>query len=171
MPGFNHSSIIQQIGQAIQPLALLFLRLYVASVFLRSGVQKLDNWDSTLFLFEYEYAVPLLPPNIAAILGTAAEIILPLLLIAGLLTRWAALGLFVFNIVAVASYAALSKGAWGLTTAFDLIPTGIVFPTKGYEDHVVWGMMLLTLFACGAGKISIDALLALRQPPVNPSYY
>lgn len=167
----SRHSLIKQIGQAMQPIALLLLRLYVASMFLRSGMQKITHWDSTLFLFQHEYSVPLLPPYVAAILGTSAEIVLPLLLISGLLTRWAALALFVFNIVAVTSYAALSKGAWGLTTAFDLIPTGIVFPTKGYEDHVVWGIMIFTLFACGAGKISIDSLLALRSPKINRGYY
>lgn len=166
---YQHS-LIDPVGRAFQPIALLLLRLYVASIFLRSGIQKLDNWDSTLFLFEYQYSVPLLPPNIAAILGTTAEIGLPLLLIFGLLTRWAALALFIFNLVAVTSYAALSKGAWGLTMAFDIIPTGITFPTVGYESHVIWGMMILVLLAFGAGKISIDALLRLRQPQVG-NYY
>lgn len=164
------NSLIQPAGQAIQPIALLILRIYVASIFLRAGVQKLLNWDSTLMLFEYEYSVPLLSPNIAAILGTAAETILPLLLLFGLMTRWATLSLFIFNIVAVVSYSALSKGEWGLVTALDIIPIGIVFPTKGYEDHVVWGIMILTIFAFGAGKISLDALFRLRHP-TTPNFY
>lgn len=152
----------EKIGQPLHSVILLVLRLYIASVFLRSGVQKLSNWDSTVFLFEYEYSVPLLSPTLAAVMGTAAEIILPLLLIVGLFTRWTAIALFVFNIVAVASYAALSKGEWGLTTVFGFLPTGIVFPTKGFEDHVVWGLMMLVIIAYGAGKISVDALLSKK---------
>lgn len=146
----------ENIGNRFQSLALLLLRLYVASVFLKSGVQKLSNWESTLYLFEYEYSVPLLSPKLAAILGTAAETVLPALLIIGLFTRFTAFGLFVFNIVAVASYSVLSKGEWAITTAFGFLPTGIGFPTKGFEDHVVWGLMLLVIIAFGAGRISLD---------------
>ncbi len=156
------SGLGESLGHRFQSLALLLLRLYVASVFLKSGVQKLSNWESTLFLFEYEYSVPLLPPNIAAILGTGAEIVLPALLILGLFTRLTALGLFVFNIVAVLSYAALRAGDWSLITAFGFLPTGIGFPTKGFEDHVVWGVMLLAIFAFGAGRASLDHWLQSR---------
>lgn len=140
----------------LQPLILLLLRLYIAGVFLKSGVQKLSHWDSTLFLFEYEYHVPLLSAKWAAILGTAAELLLPLLLLFGLLTRYTALALFVFNIIAVLSYPALSKGNFGVVTAFDWLPIALSFPTKGFEDHVVWGVILLVIITFGAGKISID---------------
>lgn len=143
----------------LQPLILLLLRLYVAGIFLKSGIQKITNWDSTLFLFEYEYYVPLLSVKWAAILGTSAEIILPLLLIFGLLTRYTALALLIFNAFAVWSYPTLSKGEWGLVTAFDWLPVGMTFPTKGFEDHVVWGLMLLVIITFGAGKVSLDTLL------------
>lgn len=156
---YSLNTLADKAGSHFQSLVLLLLRLYVASVFLKSGVQKLSNWDSTLYLFEYEYSVPLLPANIAAIMGTAAEIILPILLIFGLLTRLTALATFVFNIIAVASYSALSAGEWSITTAFGFLPTGIGFPTKGFEDHVVWGMILLAIFAFGAGRSSLDNLL------------
>ncbi len=126
----------------LQSLILLLLRLYIAGVFLKSGVQKITNWDSTLFLFEYEYHVPLLSAKSAAMLGTATELILPLLLLFGLLTRYTALTLFVFNAIAVYSYPALWKGSLSLLTAFGWLPTGLTFPTKGFEDHVVWGMIL-----------------------------
>lgn len=156
------SQASDSLSSRFQSLALLLLRLYVAGVFLKSGVQKLNHWESTLFLFQYEYNVPLLPPNIAAMLGTGAELLLPVLLIIGLLSRWAALGLFVFNIVAVVSYSALSVGKWSLITAFGFLPVGIGFPTKGFEDHVVWGVMLLVVFAFGAGRIGVDHWLAGR---------
>lgn len=157
----------------LQPLVLLLLRLYIASIFLKSGVQKISNWDSTLFLFEYEYHVPLLSAEWAAILGTGTELLLPVLLILGLLTRYTALTLFVFNAVAVLSYPTLWKGEFGLVTAFDWLPMGLSFPTKGFEDHVVWGLILLAIVVFGAGKISVDRFLQKKlklnfsQPRIN----
>lgn len=126
----------------IAPLFDLALRLYVAWVFFRSGLVKIQSWDTTLYLFENEYAVPFLPPEIAAYLGTAAELTLPLFLALGLGTRFAALALFAFNAVAVLSYPELS-------------PAGI-------KDHMLWGaLMLVTLFH-GPGRLSLDAWLCRR---------
>ena len=59
-------------------------------------------------LFEYEYSVPFLSPAMAAYLGTGAELILPVLLLLGLGGRFAAIALFIFNIVAVISYPTLN---------------------------------------------------------------
>ncbi|MDZ7921393.1 DoxX family membrane protein [Rhodoferax sp.] len=56
---------------ALQPLAALLARLYVAQVFFLSGLTKLRDWDITLALFADEYHVPLLSPAVAAALGTA----------------------------------------------------------------------------------------------------
>ena len=120
-------------------VSLLF-RLWVAKVFFAAGLTKIGNWDATLFLFRNEYEVPLLPPDIAAYLGTANELALPVFLTLGLLTRPAALALFVFNIIAVASYPALWE--------------------TGYQDHVYWGLMILVPLFYGPGRISIDHLLA-----------
>ncbi|PID66130.1 MAG: hypothetical protein CR975_04570 [Gammaproteobacteria bacterium] len=147
----------------LQSLILLLLRLYIASIFLKSGIQKMTNWDGTLFLFEYEYHVPLLSIKLAAILATAAELILPVLLLLGLLTRCTALALFVFNAVAVLSYPTLWKGGWGLVMAFDRLPVGITFPTQGFEDHAVWAMMLLVVLCFGAGKIASDTLFLAKM--------
>src|SRR5207253_6841177 len=107
----------------LQPLFALALRVYIFRVFFLSGLTKIRSWDSTLALFANEYHVPLLPPDIAAVLGTAAELGLPLLLLAGLGTRFTALALFVFNIVAVVSYPDLT--------------------VDGIKDHVLWGALLL----------------------------
>jgi putative oxidoreductase len=123
----------------LQPLLALAMRLYVASVFLRSGMIKVQSWTSTLALFENEYHVPLLSPTLAAYLGTAAELGLPILLILGLGTRLATLALFAFNIVAVISYPDLSDA--------------------GLKDHMLWGALLLVLFVYGPGKIALDRLL------------
>ena len=75
-----------------QPLFALAIRLYVARVFLLSGLTKIQDWNITLALFENEYRVPLLSPAMAATFGTAAELVLPALLAVGLGTRFAALG-------------------------------------------------------------------------------
>ena len=65
----------------LQPLLLLGLRLWVSWQFLKSGWLKLGDWDSTLFLFQEEYRVPLLSPELAAVAGTFGELFFPLLLI------------------------------------------------------------------------------------------
>jgi putative oxidoreductase len=101
----------------LQPLFALAIRIYVAQVFFRSGLIKLSNWQSTLALFANEYHVPVLPPNLAAILGTTAEVGLPVLLGLGLGTRFAAIALFVFNIVAAASYPDLSPPGSRITSS------------------------------------------------------
>ncbi len=81
--------------EALQPLALLAARLYLAQVFFLAGLSKLRDWDITLALFADEYQVPLLPSELAAWLGTGGELVLPVLLALGLFGRFAALGLFI----------------------------------------------------------------------------
>jgi putative oxidoreductase len=121
------------------PVFDLAIRLYVAQVFFSSGLSKIQSWDSTLALFANEYAVPWLPPDVAAYLGTAAELCLPPLLALGLAGRLAALALFVFNILAVTSYPDISDA--------------------GIKDHILWGALLAVIFFHGPGKLSIDHLL------------
>lgn len=127
------------------PLVDLAVRLVIAAVFFNSGLTKIANWDSTLYLFENEYAVPFLPPELAAWLGTAAELGLPVLLVLGLGTRFAALALFVFNIVAVISYPDLGE--------------------VGLKDHQYWGLFLLVTLFHGPGRLSLDHLIHRRFLP------
>jgi len=134
---------VTAIVDTLQPLFALSIRLYLGRVFIASGLIKLMNWDSTLALFAYEYHVPLLPPALAAILGTAAEVLLPVFLVAGLGTRFVAFALFAFNIVAATSYP-------------DLSPAGL-------KDHILWGTLMIVLFVYGPGKFSIDRWLTLRS--------
>jgi putative oxidoreductase len=126
----------------LQPVIALGFRLYVARVFFASGIVKLGNWDGTLALFASEFHVPVLSPHLAAVLGTAAELSLPLLLVLGLGTRFAALALFAFNVVAVISYPDLSDA--------------------GLKDHVLWGTMLAVTVLYGPGRFAVDAILARR---------
>lgn len=128
--------------QAASPLADLALRLYVANVFWVSGLAKVQSWETTLQLFEYEYRVPLLPPALAAYAGAFTELFFPVLLALGLGGRLAAAVLFVFNIIAVISYPDLNAA--------------------GLAQHKVWGLMLLVLVLHGPGALSCDRLLRNR---------
>jgi putative oxidoreductase len=123
-------------------LMSLALRLYLGWVFFKSGLTKIADWDSTVQLFTDEYQTPLLSPEVAAVLGTAGELTLPLLLFVGLLSRPAALGLFMVNLMAVISYPQLWK--------FDC-PAAI-------NDHKYWGVLLLVLVVFGPGRCALDAL-------------
>lgn len=138
----TYDSLIGKAQCVFIPVLLLFCRLWVAYVFFNSGLTKIATWDSTLYLFEYEYQVPLLPWQLAAYMGTAAELILPVVVGLGLLTRPMAAILFVFNIIAVVSYPLLWE--------------------RGFYDHQLWGLMILIVIVWGAGPFSIDKLLKER---------
>lgn len=135
------------LGWLASPL-LFVTRVYVAWQFLKSGWLKAMDWETTRFLFEEEYRVPLVPPVLAALGGTVGELVFPVLLILGLGTRYAAAGLFAVNIVAVVSYAHVLLG-------------------EGFEaalgQHYLWGYMLLLVLVFGPGRIALDALLPARR--------
>ena len=131
----------RRIGLAT-PVVDLMIRLYVAKVFFMAGLTKIGSWDTTIALFENEYAVPLLPPELAAWMATAAELTLPVLLVLGLASRPAVLALFVLNVVAVISYPDISDA--------------------GIKDHVVWGLLMLVTFFHGPGALSGDHVLRKR---------
>jgi len=126
----------------ITPLIELTLKLWVANAFFKSGLTKIQSFETTIMLFEYEYSVPLLSPVIAAYMGTAAELILPVLLIIGLAGRYTALALFVFNLVAAMSYP-------------DISPMGL-------SQHYLWGMALLMFSLYGPGKWSLDHFICTK---------
>ncbi len=134
--------VINQIDHWLTPLFDLAIRLYVGWQFLKSGWLKVSDWESTIALFENEYHVPLLSPQVAAIMGCGGELLLPLLLGLGLAGRFAAAGLFVVNAMAVIAYPELS----------DL----------GYADHVLWGCLLLVTVFHGPGRLSLDHRLKSR---------
>jgi len=123
----------------------LAIRLYVAQVFFRSGLLKIGNWEGTLYLFENEYKVPLLPPGAAAWLGTFAELFFPVFLAVGLATRAAAAALFVFNIVAVVSF-------WHVLGQNQ----------AALNSHLYWGVLLAVTLFHGPGKLSLDHWICNR---------
>lgn len=121
---------------ALQPVASVLARLYVAEVFFSSGLTKLHDWDTTLALFSDEYHVPFLSPNLAAVLGTGGELVLPVLLVLGLGGRFAALGLCVVNVVAVLSLHEIAPAA--------------------LQQHITWGVLLAGLAVYGSGAWTVD---------------
>ncbi len=132
---------------AISPLFDLAVRLWVAWAFFKSGLVKIQSWDSTLILFEYEYDVPLLSPQLAAWTGTAAELGLPVLVALGIASRFSALALFLFNAVAVYAYSSFLFSGEG---------------AAGLQQHILWGSLLLITVFHGPGKLSVDHLLCKR---------
>ena len=123
----------------LQDVFLIFLRLWIAKVFFLSGLTKVQSWETTLSLFEYEYSVPVIPFELAAYLSTAAELAIPVFLVFGLLTRLNAVALFILNIVAAISYPDISPA--------------------GEKDHLIWGLMMMTLFLYGPGRLAADWLI------------
>jgi putative oxidoreductase len=121
----------------------LATRIAIGAIFLFSGRTKVDGLltvnENAITLFREEYRLPLLPPDLAAHLATYAEHLFPLLLIAGLLTRFSALALL------------------GMTAVIQIF----VYP-DAWPTHLSWAALLLYLIGRGAGRWSLDQLLRLR---------
>lgn len=136
--GHSLWSLVTHALDSARPLAALAARIYLAQVFFLSGLTKIRDWETTILLFTEEYKVPLLSPQLAAISGTAGELVLPVLLLLGLAGRFAALGLSVVNVVAVISLGEIAPAA--------------------LQQHITWGVLLAALAVYGVGKWSVDAL-------------
>ncbi|WP_236942718.1 DoxX family protein [Ewingella americana] len=121
---------------------LLVARVSIAAVFFLSGRTKVTGFmtlkPSTYELFKTEYALPLIPYDIAAHLATFAEHTFPVLLVLGLLSRFAASGLLFMT----------------------LIIEIFVYP-DAWPTHLIWGGLLLMVISRGAGKWSLDRVLGL----------
>ncbi|XKE44719.1 DoxX family protein [Halomonas organivorans] len=137
---FYYHRLVPGLDRVPFDLVALLMRVVLGSVFFLSALTKVEGFSisaSTFFLFEHEYALPLLPPVLAAYLATIAEFSLSLLLWAGLATRLAATGLLVMTLV---------------------IQT-FVYP-DAWVTHGLWAASLLTLVLRGPGAVSLDRLLA-----------
>ncbi|MCF8494137.1 MAG: DoxX family protein [Rickettsiaceae bacterium] len=115
-------------------LLILFIRIWMARIFWYSGLTKISSWQTTLYLFQYEYKVPIIPIEIAASLAMVTELTMPFFLVIGFLTRFAAIPLICM--VAVIQF-----------TYLDLI------------EHLYWAILLATIVFYGPGRYSIDSLL------------
>jgi putative oxidoreductase len=125
-------------------------RLFVATVFLLSGRTKVEGLlsvkDSTYFLFEYEYALPVIPPEVAAHMATYAEHLFPVLLILGLASRLSAAALL------------------GMTAVIQLF----VYP-EAWMTHLGWAAALGFILFRGPGALSLDALIRRRFMAAAPA--
>lgn len=125
-------------------LLLLVARLGIASIFFISGRGKvtglLEITDSTYSLFEDEYHVPLLSPEVAAHVTTYAEHLFPVLLVLGLFTRLSALALLCMTLVIEI----------------------FVYP-DAWPTHLSWAAILLPLIARGGGAVSLDRVFFGRR--------
>jgi putative oxidoreductase len=109
-------------------------------VFFLSGLVKIGDWDATIFLFQTEYRLPLLPPQLAATISAACELGMPVLLVLGLFSRLAALPLI------------------GMTLVIHFV-LGAANPVYRSLDHVYWLFLLAAIVVQGAGRLSLDALI------------
>lgn len=134
-----------------ESLMLLFMRVVLAGIFWRSGQTKIaeGTWftisDSAYALFETEYSGVPLPSHFAAVMATVSEHLFPILLVFGLLTRFAALGLL------------------GMTLVIQIF----VYPDAWWTEHSLWIAMQLALIVRGAGLFSLDALLGRVCRPAS----
>ena len=117
-------------------LLALVARVATFVVVWRSGQVKLDDWSATLGLFQDEYRLPLLPPQLAAYLAAGLELGGSVLVLLGLGTRIVALAFL------------------GMVATIQLL----VYP-QAWPTHVQWLAFLLFLVARGPGRLSLDAAL------------
>lgn len=118
-------------------LLVLVARAATFSVFFRSGLVKIADWSATLALFQQEYNVPVLPPQVAAVMSASMELGLSSLILVGLFSRLSVLGLL------------------GMVTVIQLF----VEP-MGWPDHIQWLAFMIFILFRGPGVFSLDYLLA-----------
>jgi putative oxidoreductase len=119
------------------------VRLWIGLVFFRSGLEKAKDWDATVFLFQEEYQLPILPPEVAAALGMSCELVMPIFLFLGLAARLATLPLIVMTFV----------------IQFVL---GASMPAYDSVEHFYWLFLLFSILLRGPGVLSLDHVIAKR---------
>ena len=135
---------------AQRSLTQFVLRFALAVPFWRSGVNKWDGFlqlnDVAILLFSSEFQLhlpggpyPYPAPALMAFAAGSAEILLPILLVLGLATRFAALGLLAMTII-----------------------VQLTVP-DGWPLHVTWAAMALGIMAWGPGRASLDHLIKERM--------
>ena len=127
----------------LAPLVLLAIRLWMADIFFRSGLLKIQNLSGAVFLFTEIHPVPFVAPWLAAYLVTTIELICPTLLALGLAARLAALPML----------------AMALVIQFVI---GAADPAFHLTEHYYWMFLLLVIVTKGPGRLSLDCLLARR---------
>lgn len=126
-------------------LIQLAMRISIGFVFFNSGLLKARSFEFAVKLFEAEYRLPLLPPELAARLAMSVEIVVPIFLFVGLATRLATLPLL------------------GMVAIIEIL----VYP-QAWVEHLLWASVLVVLLTRGGGAFSLDHIieraLARRDP-------
>ncbi len=120
--------------QVLFPFLVFVMRVWMGRVFWYSGLTKISNWNSTVYLFKYEYNTPIFSPEAAAFLVTTFELACPWLLVLGFATRYAVLPLLSMTAV-------------------------IQFTYLDSQEHFYWAILLGTILLYGPGRFSIDRLV------------
>lgn len=137
MIGKIYFALVKFANKYLFSALLFFMRFWMAKIFWYAGLTKISSWQSTVYLFKYEYAVPIIPAELAAAMATATELTAPIFLVLGLMTRFAAFPMLCM--VAVIQF-----------TYLDLI------------DHLYWAILLCTIIFHGAGRYSLDYLICYK---------
>lgn len=130
-------------GPLPEALTLLLVRIALGHVFWASGRTKVEGLtitDTTYLLFAEEFALPVIPSELAAQITTVAEHVFPVLLLVGLATR-------------------ISAAALAIMT---LVIQFFVFPDAWWPQHSLWLALAVVLIVRGGGLFSVDAALARR---------
>lgn len=149
-------SVVQLLSRIPDAWIALLARFSIAAIFWKSGQTKIQGFSldiisgefhfgwpqlssSVVDLFRYEYQLPLIPPELGAIMAATAEHLFPALILIGLATRFSALVLL------------------GMTIVIQFL----VYP-DAYPTHGVWAAALLFLVARGPGPLALDHLISKR---------
>jgi len=128
----NYASDLNRLSQAtLWPAFDLFLRLWLAQLFWVSGMQKLTNWETALYLSANEYPVSWMNAVSAAYVGVTIEFLCPIFLALGLATRLAALPMLILSLVIHVEYQSLNT-------------------------QIYWAVFLGWYVVMGAGSFSLD---------------
>ncbi|MBD1599629.1 DoxX family protein [Pseudomonas typographi] len=145
-------SFLQRVGLAPHDLIALLARIGVGGVFFQSGQTKLDGWqlaESTVYLFQTEYRLPLIDSALAAYLAAFCENVFSVLLILGLASRLSA----------------------GVLLAMAVVIQVFVYP-GAWPTHATWAAALWVVIAGGPGRVALDAAIArvlkLSSRPAKP---
>ena len=129
-----HAELFRLARIAAWPLIDLGIRLWLAQIFFVSGVLKVTNWHTALDLAATEYPVSWMNPVTAAYTGAAIEVICPVLLALGLLTRYAAVPMLILSLV-------------------------IQFSYRSFDSQIFWACLFGWYAVQGAGPLSLDRVL------------
>jgi putative oxidoreductase len=139
LPAFLPRTYNKLVGlsEKLEDVLLIIVRLWIANIFFKSGLVKIEDFDNTLSLFQDEYMVPFVNHYFAAYSATFFELVCSSLIALGLFTRLAALPLL------------------GMTAV-------IQFTYDMHDDHFYWAVILALLFIRGAGFFSLDRWVGVK---------